>query len=305
VIYVTTSIPPSRGISLASRMREDMIGSGADAVVAIGGRTLAERPSPGVEEEIDLARVAGMPAYLLGAVRGQTAVRAQRERATAPPWSGLGNPLSAEENERLRVEDGAHARRQQALDLRSGVPQLEAHDGLGGQRRMKLPCAMLGLAKQGKEVRPQRRLVAESRLHQQRSCTTGIAQQVGDASHDRLVFRVGHDRDGEARLQAAKTGDARRRLRHHPPLPRQPVERRASFAPREDAIQACEAFLVDVRVDLRDGRAKRFGLCRVGHAAPVLVTKAPDDRRPAEQRAPIPRPALRAVKHRRALPRRW
>jgi hypothetical protein len=88
-----------------TRMREEMIAFGADAVVAIGGRTVAERERPGIEEEIDLARGARMPVYLLGAVGGQTAVRANRERETSPPWSGLANPLTAEDNERLRVDD--------------------------------------------------------------------------------------------------------------------------------------------------------------------------------------------------------
>ncbi len=60
---------------------------------------------PGIDEEIRLARIADLPVYLLGAPGGQTARIAARAAGSTPPWSNLGNPLSAETNAWLRETD--------------------------------------------------------------------------------------------------------------------------------------------------------------------------------------------------------
>lgn len=87
-------------------MRTAMCGYGADAVVAIGGRTEeGGTHRPGVDEELGLARGAGMPAFLLGGPGGRTAELAAAARSDKAPWAPLGNPLSAEDNEQLFQTD--------------------------------------------------------------------------------------------------------------------------------------------------------------------------------------------------------
>jgi hypothetical protein len=103
---VVTPAGDTRDSSLTI-MRERMIADGAgQAVLAIGGRT-EERGShtPGIDEEIRLARAAGLPVYLLGAPGGQAALIAAREAAASLPWSGLGNHLDADSNKLLRDTD--------------------------------------------------------------------------------------------------------------------------------------------------------------------------------------------------------
>lgn len=88
-------------------MRTQMIGENPDAsVLAIGGRTEESGTHrPGIEEEIRLARMAGMPVYLFGAPGGQAAAIAAREATGSPPWAGLGNRLDPDGNELLRETD--------------------------------------------------------------------------------------------------------------------------------------------------------------------------------------------------------
>jgi hypothetical protein len=100
---IPTSREPSRDESL-TLMRRRMVNEGeAAAVIAIGGRTEeggAHRP--GIEEEIRLARVQGLPVYLFGAAGGQAALIASREAAASVPWGDLGNAFEAAQNEWLR-----------------------------------------------------------------------------------------------------------------------------------------------------------------------------------------------------------
>jgi hypothetical protein len=88
-------------------MRQRMVGDGSlVAVVAIGGRTSeANTHSPGVEEEVELARQRGLPVYLLGRAGGHTATMIERCRAEGAPWSSLANAMSPSENHELARTD--------------------------------------------------------------------------------------------------------------------------------------------------------------------------------------------------------
>lgn len=93
--------------SSLTAMRQAMIRPGsADVAVIIGGRTTEHGThAPGVEEELALARAAGIPAVVLASPGGQAAVIADRERESQPPWSGLANGLPADVNELIAEED--------------------------------------------------------------------------------------------------------------------------------------------------------------------------------------------------------
>jgi hypothetical protein len=96
----------TKDASLTAMRRRMVDEGGAAAVLAIGGRTTeGGSHQPGIEEEIRLARMAGLPVYLLGAPGGQAAVIATREAASGRPWSGLGNALDADANALLRETD--------------------------------------------------------------------------------------------------------------------------------------------------------------------------------------------------------
>lgn len=102
------SIPagPDRAASL-TMMRIAMIRhESADAVLALGGRTdEGGTHAPGIDEEIRLARAAGLPVHLLGATGGRAAELAEQAGAEATPFSSLGNRLSRAANERLASTD--------------------------------------------------------------------------------------------------------------------------------------------------------------------------------------------------------
>lgn len=101
------SIPAamSRDSSL-SVMRTAMCGIGAEAVIAIGGRTKeGGSHRPGIDEEVSLSRAAGSPAFLLGGAGGRAAELAVAARAEDPPFARLGNGLSLTDNERLLLTD--------------------------------------------------------------------------------------------------------------------------------------------------------------------------------------------------------
>ncbi len=106
VTVQTTPRAANRAASLTAMRTEMIVPGGADAVVAIGGRTEEGGTHvPGIDEEIGLARAAGMPVYLLGAAGGRAAELAAAAATEAPPFSSLGNELSARENEELATTD--------------------------------------------------------------------------------------------------------------------------------------------------------------------------------------------------------
>jgi SLOG cluster2/TIR domain len=86
-------------------MRQAMVaGAGHAAVIAVGGRTheLGQHV-PGLNEEIKLARGAGLPVYIMGAAGGQASVLAAD--AGASGWGSLGNRLSPADNEFVATSD--------------------------------------------------------------------------------------------------------------------------------------------------------------------------------------------------------
>lgn len=103
---VLTPREASRAASL-STMRAIMVQDGrASAVLAIGGRTdESGAHAPGINEEIRLARMHGLPVYLLGAPGGQAALLAATAASEANPWETLGNGLDAAGNELLMSTD--------------------------------------------------------------------------------------------------------------------------------------------------------------------------------------------------------
>jgi len=81
-------------------MREAMIAAAGSrtAVVAIGGRTgEGGTHTPGIDEEIGLARNDELPVILLGAPGGRAAELAAKMHAQGD-WAGLGNGLTVEQN---------------------------------------------------------------------------------------------------------------------------------------------------------------------------------------------------------------
>jgi hypothetical protein len=95
-----------RAASLTA-MRMAMIQPGsAEAVVAIGGLTDEGRThTPGIDEEVRLARLAGLQVYLFGATGGRTAELALAAAAEPHPFASLGNRLSANANAELAMTD--------------------------------------------------------------------------------------------------------------------------------------------------------------------------------------------------------
>jgi hypothetical protein len=107
--HATVVVTPSldtRDTSLTA-MRQQMVAEGgAAAVLAIGGRTDEQGTHrPGIEEEIRLSRLAGLPVHLLGAPGGHAGQLAAREAASPRPWEGLGNRLDDTTNAFLRETD--------------------------------------------------------------------------------------------------------------------------------------------------------------------------------------------------------
>lgn len=92
--------------SLTAMRREMIRAENADVAVIVGGRTEEHGThAPGVEEELALARAAGVPVVVVASPGGQAAVIADRERKSQPPWSGLGNGLPADVNDHIAEED--------------------------------------------------------------------------------------------------------------------------------------------------------------------------------------------------------
>lgn len=95
----TTDAGNNRDDSL-SLMRKTMIrDKGAIALIVMGGKTEASGRTPGVDEEISLARSAGIPVFVLGSVGGRSTQIAAK--LDADDWNEKWNGLSVQENQLL------------------------------------------------------------------------------------------------------------------------------------------------------------------------------------------------------------
>lgn len=103
VEVVRTPATEDRRESLSVMRRQMVDETAAVAAVVIGGRTHeGGQHRPGVDEELALARAAGIPVFLLGGAGGRAAELAAE--LGQGRWSELGNRLGAD-NERLYVDD--------------------------------------------------------------------------------------------------------------------------------------------------------------------------------------------------------
>lgn len=97
----TENVENDRGKSL-SEMRKAMINhETAVCMIVLGGKTRRTGLSPGIDEEIELAKAAGLPVFLIGSVGGRSAEIAAEFQDTA--WQGKLNPMSIEFNQELMV----------------------------------------------------------------------------------------------------------------------------------------------------------------------------------------------------------
>lgn len=100
-VSAVESVDNDRGESL-TKMRREMIGDKHVAgFVAIGGKTKAGGHTPGVDEEIRLAREAGLPVFLIGSAGGRAAEIGAE--LSAAGWVERINGLTAEQNQELLV----------------------------------------------------------------------------------------------------------------------------------------------------------------------------------------------------------
>jgi hypothetical protein len=100
-VFATEEVGGRRDASL-SRMRREMIADGqAAGLVAIGGKTKAGGHAPGVDEEIALAREAGLPVFLVGSAGGRASELGAEMSAAG--WADTPNGLTAEQNQELFV----------------------------------------------------------------------------------------------------------------------------------------------------------------------------------------------------------
>jgi len=81
-----------------TKMRQAMLNDAeAGALVVIGGKTSRGGHSPGVDEEIQLAREAGLPVYIFGSVGGRSSqLSAAMTPAERVAFSGLSESASEE-----------------------------------------------------------------------------------------------------------------------------------------------------------------------------------------------------------------
>lgn len=97
----TDNVENDRGKSLTA-MRKAMINhEKAACMIVLGGKTLRPGLSPGIDEEIELAKTAGLPVFLIGSVGGRSAEIAAEYENTA--WQGKLNHLSIEFNQELMI----------------------------------------------------------------------------------------------------------------------------------------------------------------------------------------------------------
>ncbi|TFB13575.1 toll/interleukin-1 receptor domain-containing protein [Filobacillus milosensis] len=100
-VFPTDNVENDRQKSL-TLMRKSMISDKkASALIALGGKTDAQGHSPGVEEEIELARAAGIPVFVIGSVGGHTAQIAKKMQES--DWVNTLNHLSNTENKELML----------------------------------------------------------------------------------------------------------------------------------------------------------------------------------------------------------
>jgi hypothetical protein len=88
-------------------MRERMVAEpGLRAAVVIGGRTHEGGSHlPGVDEEMALARDAGLPVFLLGSPGGRAAELVEAAMSADRGWQRFGNSLSSEKNAEIAYTD--------------------------------------------------------------------------------------------------------------------------------------------------------------------------------------------------------
>ena len=100
-VFPVHSVDDDRNKSLR-KMRETMMDDEqAAGLVAIGGKHPREGLSIGVDEEMELAAKAGLPAFLIGSVQGRSSHLAAH--FSAQGWKEKPNSLTVEENEQLRI----------------------------------------------------------------------------------------------------------------------------------------------------------------------------------------------------------
>lgn len=98
---VATTACGSRAESLTI-MRKAMIADDqALGLVAIGGKSAAGGHTPGVDEEVQLARDVGLPVFLVGSAGGRSAELASEYHSNG--WQGKLNGLAPDDNEALFV----------------------------------------------------------------------------------------------------------------------------------------------------------------------------------------------------------
>lgn len=98
---VTADVGHDRERSLTEMRRVMIADTTAVALVVIGGKTDRPDLTPGVDEEIALARGRGLPVFLVGAAGGRAAQLAAA--GAADGWTGSLNDLDPAMNDRLRV----------------------------------------------------------------------------------------------------------------------------------------------------------------------------------------------------------
>jgi hypothetical protein len=97
-VTATDVVENDRAQSLTLMRRMMIADRDTLALVAIGGREPTPDRSPGVDEEVALARAAGIPVFLVGSAGGRSAtIATERRVGNASPL----NALSVSENEAL------------------------------------------------------------------------------------------------------------------------------------------------------------------------------------------------------------
>jgi hypothetical protein len=99
--FATDAVGDDLERSLTNLRRAMIADDQAVGLVAIGGKTKSGQSAPGVDEEIALAREAGLPVFLIGSAGGRTAQLGAEYSADG--WRVKLNNLSPEQNEELRL----------------------------------------------------------------------------------------------------------------------------------------------------------------------------------------------------------